>query len=180
MIAVAECCVWKALLMRNPSGEMRSPRRISATSYIISAKDPDMFLPSNMVDGDETTCWQFSTGATKLGQAYVYVDFAAPVTLDELWMKNGFWKITDGYDQYVRNCRVKAMTIDFRYEGSADYRDPLKVTIADVQEEQIISLEGKAGVTGVRLCIQEVYKGSKFKSDVAVSELLFVRRFGQE
>lgn len=153
---------------------------ISATSYIISAKDPDMFLPSNMVDGDETTCWQFSTGATKLGQAYVYVDFAAPVTLDELWMKNGFWKITDGYDQYVRNCRVKAMTIDFRYEGSADYRDPLKVTIADVQEEQIISLEGKTGVTGVRLCIQEVYKGSKFKSDVAVSELLFVRRFGQE
>ena len=133
-----------------------------------------------MIDGIEPTAWQFSTVRSPLGQCCCYFNFSSAVNVDEIWMKNGFWKITDGYDQYVRNCRVKAMTIDFRYEGSADYRDPLKVAIADVQEEQIISLEGKAGVTGVRLCIQEVYKGSKCKSDVAVSELLFVRRFGQE
>ena len=132
-----------------------------------------------MIDGDEGTSWQFSTKESALGNTYIYVEFSLPVTLDELWIKNGFWRITDGYDQYFRNCRIKDMTIEFRYTNTAAYTDPQQVTLPDLKKRedwQVINLSGRTGVTGVRICIRSVYKGTKFKNDVAVSEIMFLQR----
>ncbi len=154
---------------------------VDATSWI-KGNDPAAYAPDRMIDGDETTAYQFSTKKTKPGKAYLYFDFDQPVTLDEMWMKNGFWKITDGKDQYTRNSRVKKMTVDFRYAGSAGYRDGKTVTLKDDKTRadwKMISLGGKTNVTGVRVRIDAIYAGSKYKNDVCISEIMFVRAVGQ-
>ena len=161
-------------------GRLKIPAAsISATSYIVSSENPSLFIPEHMTDGDETTCWQFTTQETPLGDAFIYVTFPGPSDLDELWIKNGFWKITNGYDQYLRNCRIRKMAIDFRYSGSDRYRDEQQVTLKDDRKRQdwtVIGLGGKKDVTGVRIRILQVYTGSKFKRDVAVSEIMFVQK----
>ena len=152
---------------------------ISATGYIVNASDPYMFHPERMTDGIDETSWQFSTKDIKLGDAYIYITFSAPVDLDELWMKNGFWKITNGYDQYIRNCRIKKMKIDFLYEGNYIYQDEMKVELKDDKSRRdwaVIDLGGKTRVIGVRICITDIYRGEKFKNDVAVSEIMFVQK----
>ena len=150
----------------------------NATSWIVG-KDPTAYTPARMIDGEETTSFQFSTKTTKLGKEYIYFTFSEPVALDEMWIKNGFWKITNGLDQYTRNCRVKKMTMDFQYAGSSEYRDKKTVTLKDDKARKdwkALDLGGKQNVTGVRILIQEVYQGSKYKTDVCISEVMFVQR----
>ena len=175
---------------RNPSSALRPidgkpgclqmpVQSVTASSWIVNVNDPRMFVPENMLDGQETTCWQFSTGETKLGDAYIAVTFASPMSVDELWIKNGFWKITDGKDQYERNSRLKTIVVDYQYGGAADYRDAETITLADDKARldwQAVPLSCGDGVTGIRIRILDTYKGSKYKTDVAVSELMFVQR----
>ena len=152
-----------------------------ATSWIEGSSDPTAYAPFRMIDGEETTAFQVSTKTTKLGQIYLYYNFMAPVTVDELWIKNGFWKTTDGKDQYTRNSRIKAMTVDFCYENSGEYRDEIKVTLKDDKKRkdwQTVKLDGKRNVTSVRICVKSIYEGSKFKTDVCVSEVMFVQKTG--
>ena len=156
--------------------------RVDATSYIVSSKDPAAYAPFRMIDGEETTSFQFSTKTTKLGQAYLYFDFAAPVTLDEMWMKNGFWKITDGKDQYTRNSRVKKMTIDVLYAGESGYKTLKTVSLKDDKARKdwkVIDMLGVRNVIGVRFRIDEIFTGSKFPNDVCISEIMFVRHAEQ-
>ncbi len=151
---------------------------ISASGYIVNANDSYMFIPEKMIDGIDETCWQFSTQEIRLGDAYIHISFSAPVDLDELWMKNGFWRITNGYDQYIRNCRIKKMEIDFRFEGSFSYTDGFAAQLNDDKARRdwtVISLGGKTCVTDVRIRIMDVYRGEKFKNDVAVSDIMFVQ-----
>ena len=161
-------------------GSMQVPvSRVDATSYIVGKNDPDAYAPSRMIDGDETTAFQFSTKTTKLGEAFLYFDFDAPVTLDELWMKNGFWKISGGNDQYTRNSRVKKMTIFVRPAGSSAYQLLRDVTLKDDgarKDWKVIHLDGADNVTGVRIRIDAIYTGSKFKTDVCISEIMFVQK----
>lgn len=162
------------------AGCMQVPiSRADATSYIVGSKDPTAYAPFRMIDGEETTSFQFSTKTTPLGQAYLYFDFDGPVTLDELWMKNGFWKITDGKDQYTRNSRVKKMTIFVRFAGSGDYQLLKDVSLKDDsarKDWKVIDMLGVQNVTGVRIRIDEIFKGSKFPTDVCISEIMFVQR----
>ena len=43
---------------------------VTATSWIVG-KDPTSYVPQRMLDGDETTSFQFSAKTTPLGQAYL-------------------------------------------------------------------------------------------------------------
>ena len=162
------------------SGYLQVPvSRVDATSFIESKNDPTAYAPFRMTDGEETTAFQFSTKTTRLGDAYLYFDFDAPVTLDELWMKNGFWKITGGNDQYTRNSRVKKMTIFVRPAGSGAYQLLRDVTLKDDgarKDWKVIHLDGAENVTGVRIRIDAIYTGSKFKTDVCISEIMFVQK----
>ena len=100
------------------------------------------------------------------------------VTLDELWMKNGFWKFTNGLDQYVRNSRVKKMTIFVRYAGSDDYQMIKDVTLKDEsarKDWKVINLQHLQNATSMRIRIDEIFMGSKFPSDVCISEIMFVQ-----
>lgn len=164
------------------AGYMQVPvSRVDATSWIVG-KDPDAYAPFRMIDGEETTAFQFSTKTTPLGEAYLYFDFDGPVTLDELWMKNGFWKITDGKDQYTRNSRAKKMTIEVQYAGENGYRSLRTVSLKDDKTRKdwkVIDMLGVENVTGVRIRIDEIFRGSKYSTDVCISEIMFVRHAEQ-
>ena len=156
------------------------PASISATSYIVG-KDPQAYAPGKMTDGKEETAWQFSTAKSKLGSTFVYVSFSTPVTLDQLWIKNGFWKYTNGHDQYTRNSRVKRMGIAYQYSTQKNYEDEQNFSLRDDtarKDWQRLPLSPKKQVRGLRIRIREIYAGEKFKTDVCISELLFVNSQG--
>ena len=153
--------------------------RADATSYIVSSKDPAAYAPFRMTDRQETTSFQFSTKTTPLGQAYLFFEFDGPVKLDEMWMKNGFWKITQGLDQYTRNSRVKEMTIEVRYAGESGYKTLKTVSLKDDKARKdwkVIDMLGVRNVTAVRIRVDAIYKGTKFPTDVCISEIMFVQR----
>ena len=149
---------------------------VDATSYIVG-KDPTAYIPERMTDGEETTAFQFSTKKTKLGKAYLTFVFENPATVDELWMKNGFWKITDGKDQYTRNSRVKKMTIEVQLEGESGYRTLKTVSLKDDKARKdwtVIDMQHAEHVTAVRIRVDSIYKGSKYATDVCISEMMFI------
>ena len=151
---------------------------VNASSYIVG-KDPSAYIPFRMIDGEQTTAFQFSTKDSPLGNAYLFFEFEVPSAVDELWIKNGYWKKSDGKDQYLRNCRVKSMTVEFRCAGQDGYRDPLTAALDDDTERKdwtVIPLGHRTGVTGIRIRIDDIYQGSKFKYDVCISEIMFVKR----
>ena len=161
-------------------GVMQAPVAYAdATSWITGSKDPYAYTPAKMIDGNEATSFQFSTKTTKLGQEYLTFAFEAPVTLDEMWMKNGFWKITDGKDQYIRNSRVKKMTISVRYTTSDTYEELKAVTLKDDKTRkdwEVINMLNVRNVISVRIRIDDIFKGSKYPNDVCVSEIMFVQK----
>ena len=158
-------------------------RQADASASITTGKNPTSYLPDKMIDGIDETSWQFSTKDenSRLKEASAYFDFNGPTIVDEFWIKNGFWKITDNKDQYTQNCRVKELEISFRYEGRNDYTDPKKITLKDDQSAKKrkdwakIDIGRHENVTGIRLRIISIYKGAKYKYDVCISEVLFVQ-----
>ena len=151
---------------------------ISATSYLTGKEDPNEYSPERMIDGIDETCWQFSTNVTALGDACIHIYFSEPSHLDELWMKNGFWKVTAGYDQYTRNCRIKKMEVDYRYEYGG-YQDGHIFVLKDDKARKdwkVLTLKAKKDVVEVRIRVLDVYRGAKFRNDVAVSEIMFVQK----
>ena len=147
-----------------------------ASSWVVG-KDPSSYIPAKMIDGDETTSFQISVKTTPLGSAYVYFYLESPSTVRSLWIKNGFWKITNGLDQYTRNCRVKTMTVDFMSSGSSYYTDAVSVSLPDDQSRSDwskVDLGTHTNVMAVRFTIQDVYRGSKFRNDVCISEVRFM------
>ncbi|MBR6299259.1 MAG: hypothetical protein IKR36_00005 [Clostridia bacterium] len=154
-----------------------SVARVDASSYI-EGKDPTSYMPFRMIDGEETTAFQFSTKVSKLGKAYVWFEFDEPVRLDEMWMKNGYWANTNGNDQYTRNSRIKQMTVWYRYAGSDKWQKGKDVSLKDDKARtdwKIIHLNGRDDITGIQLQITDIYKGSKFPNDVCISEIMFVQ-----
>lgn len=154
-------------------------RFAAANSYIASTKND--FRGGSVLDGNPETCWQFSTKKIKLGDAALEITLQQGGTVDELWIKNGFWKYTDGLDQYTRNCRPKKIGVSFRYEGESGYRDEIQLTLKDDKERrdwQIVPLGRHEQVAAVRIRVISIYSGTKYKTDVAISEVKFVEREG--
>lgn len=154
-------------------------RSASDNSHLASSSTD--YSAASVIDGDETTCWQFSTQKISLGDAMLEITLTPGSTVDELWIKNGFWRITKGLDQYTRNGRPKKIAISFRYDNGAEYRDEMEVTLRDDKERndwQRISLGRHENVSSVRIRVISIYKGTKFKTDVAISEVMLVEREG--
>lgn len=150
---------------------------VDATSWIVNRNDPTAYVPARMIDGDETTAFQFSTQTTPVGREYLYFYFSGTANFDALWIKNGFWKISGGLDQYVRNGRVRRMTMDFRYSGSSAYTDAVSISLPDDSlrmDWTKVNLGTHRNVTAVRVLIHDVYTGSKFPTDICISEVRFV------
>lgn len=156
--------------------------QVNATSFIVG-KDPEAYTPFRMVDRDESTAFQFSTKESSPGSAYLYFEFDSAASPEELWIKNGIWKKEKGKDPYARNCRMKEITIDFRYSGGDGYQDATAATLKDDKRRTdwtVVPLGQRKNVTGVRIRVDSIYKGTKFKNDVCVTEIMFVKKADSE
>lgn len=169
-----------AVLPAEPEFAQVPVSRVSASGYIAGRTAPDTYAPGKMIDGDEGTTWQFSVKENKLGEAYAEFCFDAPVSVDALWIKNGFWKVNkNGHDQYTRNSRVKTMTLLVRYEGGTGYTELVTVTLKDDKSRagwQTVDMTGLENVTGVQLRVDDIYRGSTYRNDVGITEVMFVRK----
>ena len=112
-----------------------------------------------------------------MGKENVVFSFYEPVTIDELWIKNGYWKISNGNDQYTRNSRPKKITITYLYAGSSDFIDAKSYTLKDDKKRkdwQKIQLGLHKDISQIRIRIDSIYKGTKYKNDVCISEVKWI------
>ena len=151
---------------------------VDASSFIANKKNPSLWQPANAVDGDESTCWQFSAKKGLKGKSWLRLSFAAPEAVDEIWFKNGFWAVNEkGGDQYVINARLKEVKVEFCYAGDTVFRDAVALTLKDESRTgwQQFSLGRHEGVTQLRIAVISVYKGSAYPNDVCLSEVMAVQ-----
>ncbi len=153
------------------------PSEVEASSFIANKKDPNKWKPENAIDGNETTCWQFSTKKGLKGKTWIELRFDIGQAMDEIWFKNGFWAVNDkGGDQYPINSRFQETHVEFLYSGETEYRDAQKLTMRDESRKgwQKFSFGHREGVTAVRIYPWTIYKGSAFPKDVCLSEVMAV------
>ena len=152
--------------------------RIEASSYIANKKDPGRWRPENAADGNETTCWQFSSRKGLKGKSWISLAFDRGQTVDEVWFKNGFWAVNDkGGDQYTINSRLKGVRVEFLYAGESKFRDGCELTLRDESRKgwQQFAVGHHENVVSVRIAALTIYKGSHFEKDVCLSEVMAVR-----
>ena len=155
-------------------------RSVDGDPYIQNAQDASRWVPQNAADGDETTCWQFSSGGKKtLSKNWLKLNLSAPQRIDALWFKSGFWGYsTTGKDQYPLNSRPKNIKVDFLYQGAADYSDTIDITLSDDklrQNWQAFDVGRHDNVIGVRIRVITYYTGSQFPKDICLSEVMLVQ-----
>jgi len=127
-----------------------------------------------VLDRNEETCWQYNQDYTSDGyKTYIVLTLSRAAKVQTLLVKNGFWKINSGIDQYWRNNRVKAAVISFQYEGDAGFTDAVTYTFADVKQIAEVDLGGREDVVAVRFAIESVYRGERF-DEVAITYMELV------
>ncbi len=154
------------------------PSGATSSDYITSSGGTT-YPPRLMLDDDEETSWQISLSTTAVGSITAEFYFNSPVSVDELWIKNGFWRITKGLDQYIRNCRVHTFELSYRYAGKENYEGRESYTLADDGARvdwQRVNVGRHDQVRAIRMRIMSIYAGTKFREDVAISEIMFIRR----
>lgn len=154
--------------------------KTEASSFIANKKDPNRWMPANATDGNETTCWQFSTKNGLKGKTWIQLTFDESQTVDEIWFKNGFWAVNDkGGDQYPINSRLKEVHVEFLFAGEAVYRDAQAMTLKDESRtgwQRFSFGNSRENVSAVRIYPWTIYKGSSFPKDVCLSEVMMVRK----
>ena len=151
---------------------------VKASSYIVNRQNPSMWLPSNVADGNETTPWQFSSTKGLKGKSWVELDIDPAQSVDEIWIKNGFWGYNDqGKDEYWINSRPKKIRISYRYKGEDSLRGAEDYTLKDEFSNgwQKIVVGHHENVAAVRIAVMTIYKGNKYKKDVCLSEVMLVQ-----
>ncbi len=149
-----------------------------ASAYI---DNRDKWLPSHVIDGDQSTCWQVSDKKGLKGKIWIQLNIGSEQTVDEIWIKNGFWgRNTEGIDQYYMNSRQKDIKIEFQYAGESSFRDAFTHMLRDevFTDWQRISLNTRhERVTAVKIWVQSKYKANqkKFVHDICLSEVMLVK-----
>ena len=135
------------------------------------------FEADHLLDKDDLTSWQYDITETGGQPAYVVFELGSPAAVTQLAIKNGYWKISSGYDQYTRNGRVREFEVSFMYLGREHegYQDAQYYWLEDEKREQFFDLGCVQNVISVRLRIQSIYQGTKFVNDVAMND---VKLFG--
>ena len=153
---------------------------VTASRYIEAGADGLKWAPEKAADGDESTCWQFSSaGKSTLTKSWLDLTLPVPRTVDGVWFKNGFWAYsTQGRDQYSINARPRDIALEFRYAGREDFIDRVNATLADDPARtgwQKIPTGRHDDVTGVRIWVYTYFPGTEFPNDVCLSEVMPVQ-----
>lgn len=162
-------------------------RNVVVNSYIAQPYNGADFEPENLVDGQSDTCWQVRVrNGMKLEDVYVDLVLEKPSDVSQVWIKNGFWRITDGFNQYLRNSRVKTLGISVLTEGASDFTEPVSFDLPDLphwKDKKLpdsdwlrFDLTGAQRVVTVRLTVQAIYRGAKYPDDIAISEVQVMGR----
>jgi len=150
------------------------PIKVEANSTV-----SDTYTGDKATDKNEETCWQYEHSKKTDGKIGLQLWYKPGSVVDEMWIKNGFWK-WNKYDQYYQNARPKKVGISFLYDDQSDYQDEVEVTLEDSGWEEgaywtMVPLGHHENVRGVKLRVISYYKGRKF-DEVAISEVMFVER----
>lgn len=151
---------------------------VDASSFIANKSNPNLWSPANAADGDESTCWQFSSKKSgTLGKTWLSLRLSSPQTVNALWIKNGFWAYgTSGKDQYVINARPKGIRVECYNNGSMIASQEFSLKDDKARSGwQKLELNRQSAVTEIRLWILSAYKGSQYPNDVCLSEVMLVQ-----
>lgn len=129
----------------------------------------------NAIDLDDSTSWQFDmSSVSSLRDAYLELYLRESSAVCGVPIKQGFWTVTSGLDQYTRNGRPTRVEISFRYDGETSFTDPVEADIPDDRSSgdfYHIRFDWRYHVNAVRIRVLKVARGSQFPDDVAVSEV---------
>ena len=155
---------------------------VAVNSFIAEPYNGADFKPSNLIDGQSDTCWQVRLrNGMQLSDIFVDLILEKPCDVHQLWIKNGFWRYTKGYNQYVRNSRVKTLGVSVQTEGSSSFTQVGTFDLPNLPHWSDTSkpdsdwlrfdLEGCERVVKVRLTILAIHKGNRYPNDIAISEV---------
>ena len=156
---------------------------VTANSYIVNRRNESLWIPSHAADGDDSTCWQFSTQSVPFGRVWLNLAFTEPQSVDEIWFKAGYWQEGGTFgEQYTANCRPRDIRVDFVYKyGVPDREDSEYIQLRDDRnawEWQRVAITHREDVTEVRLWVLSAYPGSSYPYDVCLSEVMAVQDAG--
>jgi len=114
----------------------------------------------NAVDGNPATAWQARNDNSGADE-WILLEYDEPVVVD-------FIKVWPGYSRsethYSRNARAKSATFEFSGNQFVTYE------FDDVFSYQIVWLNKRIETTFIKMTIDEVYPGSRFR-DLCISEI---------
>lgn len=138
-------------------------------------KNPGLYSPVNIFDGDVTTSYAATTCDTFFETSHgidLTILFKKNILIDEIRIMNGLGR---NDDLFKKNNRIKNIKIALYTEsalrGEADPQVEEK-GLADVKEFQIIKFTHEYNIRQIRLDSLDVYNGSKY-NDTCITELEF-------
>ncbi len=160
------------------SGALLIPSFVNASSWIVNSKIPNSYAAESAVDHNIETSWQASLRDVRSADD-IFFDYylQVPSSISSLHIKNGFWLITNGKDQYTRNSRMKKIEVSFQYGNNSNFTDLQTFTIPETKDWKsrnlgvCFDLRGHYNVTAIRIRIKGYYKGSAYPKDICVSEI---------
>lgn len=159
-------------ILRGPS-EAAPPRgfaRLAVTGIVASSTmaatggvRPE---PANLIDGDPGTAW--SEGALGAAGEWVELTLDRQADVARLLVWNGYQRGT----RFGENGRVRTLLIDAAGRRFA-------VELLDVRGSQSIDLPGPVRTTKIRLTLEAVYEGDRYR-DTALSEIEVYSRLARQ
>jgi hypothetical protein len=147
--------------------ETATIQSILATSELVEAQYEGKYLypPVNVLDGDFSTTWcEADAGGPGIGES-ITIEFAEPVSFDEIQIVNGF---ASGSDFYHKNNRVASILLT-QVAGKHFQQKSYKL-LDDVAGWQPIKFDLPQTARTLTLKIEAVYKGTKY-DDTCLSDL---------
>ncbi|MDO4507143.1 MAG: nicotine adenine dinucleotide glycohydrolase, partial [Spirochaetales bacterium] len=135
-----------------------SVKSVTATSELVEAQFDGKYLypPINILDGDFNSTWcEADQKGSGIGES-ITVEFAEPVSFDEIQIVNGFVS----KDYYLKNNRVKTLRLT---QVAKEHFQQKDYTLKDnVQDWQSIKFDLLQTAQTLTLEIRDVYRGSKY------------------
>lgn len=133
-------------------------KSVTATSELVEAQFDGKYLypPINILDGDFNSTWcEADQKGSGIGES-ITVEFAEPVSFDEIQIVNGF--VTKDY--YLKNNRVKTIRLT---QVAKEHFQQKDYTLKDnVQDWQSIKFDLLQTAQTLTIEIREVYRGAKY------------------
>jgi uncharacterized protein YegL len=139
----------------------RAPSNIEASSFLTEKNRPkDAYHMKNIADGDKRTAWFEASPDDGIGE-WLKITFTEAKKVDKIGILGGYPKTDKLFKQ---NNRIKNMTLIL------SNGDTQVIKLKDSKEMQYVAVESSAKTSYVKVVINSVYKGSKYR-DTCIAEL---------